>query len=199
MATTPPPERTAEAKARLRRRIRAASAKLAPARRAAGARALVEPVLAAVTGADVVAGYRALPHELDPGPALAACQARGQALALPRCEGPGLMRLLRWVPGMPLTPDAAGVPAPPAEAAEVRLDAAVAVLVPGLAFDAADQVRLGMGGGYYDRLLAATEALTLGIAFPHQVVVGLPRDPWDLAVDRVLVAGPAPASAPAGP
>ena len=169
--------------------IRAASARLTPGARAEAAADLVPAVLAAAAEPPVVVGYHAMLHELDVGPALRACRARGQAVALPRCTGPGRMRLLMWGSDAVLTRDAAGVPAPPADAPAVGPDDAAAVLVPGLAFDAADHVRLGLGGGYYDRLLAQHHArwLTLGIAFPHQVVPDVPRDPWDAAVDCVLV------------
>ena len=43
----------------------------------------------------------------------------------------------------------------------------------------ASGVRLGKGGGYYDRLLAACPALTLGAALSWQWTEDIPRDPWD--------------------
>ena len=40
-------------------------------------------------------------------------------------------------------------------------------------------VRLGKGGGYYDRLLAACPALTLGAALSWQWTEDIPRERWD--------------------
>jgi 5-formyltetrahydrofolate cyclo-ligase len=61
------------------------------------------------------------------------------------------------------------------------------VLVPGLAFTT-DGKRLGRGGGYYDRTLAALEpaTTTLGVCFSLQIVAGLPTEPHDLPVHFVL-------------
>jgi 5-formyltetrahydrofolate cyclo-ligase len=60
-------------------------------------------------------------------------------------------------------------------------------LVPGLAFTARGD-RLGMGGGYYDRLLAlaAPGAAILGLAFPFQLIDQLPVEPHDVPVHRVI-------------
>lgn len=61
------------------------------------------------------------------------------------------------------------------------------ILVPGLAFTRAGQ-RLGRGGGYYDRLLAALPASTvrLGVCFEMQIVEELPSEPHDQKVDAVV-------------
>lgn len=65
------------------------------------------------------------------------------------------------------------------------------VLVPALAFDHSG-ARLGRGGGYYDRFLAALlaryadrrEQITLaGVGFSLQIVEQLPREKHDISVD----------------
>ena len=60
-----------------------------------------------------------------------------------------------------------------------------AVLVPGLAFDRTTGVRLGRGGGYYDRLLGdpRLRAVAVGVAFPWQLVDGLPVEAHDRRMD----------------
>ena len=63
------------------------------------------------------------------------------------------------------------------------------VIVPLLAFDR-DGVRLGQGGGYYDRALKALrdtrEVFVLGLAYSGQETANLPREPHDQALDAIL-------------
>lgn len=58
------------------------------------------------------------------------------------------------------------------------------ILVPGLAFTPGG-LRLGKGGGYYDRFMAkeiCRNSTRIGFAFGLQVVESLPAEPWDLAL-----------------
>jgi 5-formyltetrahydrofolate cyclo-ligase len=84
--------------------------------------------------------------------------------------------------GEVLTPGAFGVHEPLAHwpAISPRV-----LLVPLLAFDA-EGYRLGYGGGFYDRTLAALQARAIGIAFAGQRVDFLPRDAHDYPLDAVL-------------
>lgn len=61
------------------------------------------------------------------------------------------------------------------------------VLVPGLAFTS-HGLRLGRGGGFYDRALSALSprALALGICFSFQLLEELPVETHDLPVHQVL-------------
>lgn len=58
---------------------------------------------------------------------------------------------------------------------------------PGLAFTL-DGKRIGFGGGWYDRFLAAArpDALKLGVAYPWQIVEELPQEPTDVKLDRIV-------------
>ncbi|PDV97208.1 5-formyltetrahydrofolate cyclo-ligase [Candidatus Chloroploca asiatica] len=58
-------------------------------------------------------------------------------------------------------------------------------LVPLLAFDA-EGYRLGYGKGYYDRLLAMSPGLHIGIAFACQQVAQVPRETHDVPVDLIV-------------
>ena len=59
------------------------------------------------------------------------------------------------------------------------------LLVPLLAFDAHGH-RLGMGGGFYDRTLAAIPARTVGIAYAGQETASIPHEAHDRTLDMVL-------------
>lgn len=60
-------------------------------------------------------------------------------------------------------------------------------LIPGLAFDRTGN-RLGMGGGYFDRLLglAAPEATIIGLGFEFQLIRSLPAETHDVPVHKVV-------------
>lgn len=64
------------------------------------------------------------------------------------------------------------------------------VVVPGLAFALSPEgvIRLGRGGGYFDRWLAvhADDVTTLGVGFPGQLTDTLPREPHDVLLDGYL-------------
>ncbi|MGI9240309.1 MAG: 5-formyltetrahydrofolate cyclo-ligase [Verrucomicrobiales bacterium] len=61
-------------------------------------------------------------------------------------------------------------------------------IIPGLAFDPDSGIRLGRGGGYYDRLLADTHfsAMTIGVGFEFQIQRGLPAEPHDRPLAYLL-------------
>ncbi|MDF1535229.1 MAG: 5-formyltetrahydrofolate cyclo-ligase [bacterium] len=63
-------------------------------------------------------------------------------------------------------------------------------LLPGLAFDLRGN-RLGMGGGYFDRLLAraSSTATFLGLAYNFQVITHLPAESHDIRVHDVVTPG----------
>lgn len=63
-------------------------------------------------------------------------------------------------------------------------------LVPGIAFDNEGN-RLGMGGGYFDRLLsqASSTAIFTGLAYDFQVVTHLPSEAHDIPVHEVVTPG----------
>lgn len=60
-------------------------------------------------------------------------------------------------------------------------------LVPGIAFDGSGN-RIGMGGGFFDRLLAlaSSKATFFGLAYGFQVLSRLPLEPHDVPVHRVF-------------
>ncbi len=58
-------------------------------------------------------------------------------------------------------------------------------IVPGVGFGR-DGGRLGRGGGFYDRLLARTDGIVIGLAFDFQVLDRVPTEPQDRFVDYVI-------------
>jgi 5-formyltetrahydrofolate cyclo-ligase len=104
-------------------------------------------------------------------------------LALPVVAGePPRLHYRPWRPDAPLAPDRCGIPAPAAEP-ELPPNALGLLLVPALAFDPTSGIRLGYGGGWYDRLRAdpAWRAVPALAVLPSAgLCPGLPREPWDV-------------------
>ena len=59
------------------------------------------------------------------------------------------------------------------------------VIVPGIAFTP-DRRRIGDGGGYFDRFLAAHRGISIGLAFDMQIVPGFESHGHDVPVDFVV-------------
>ncbi|GAA0526219.1 5-formyltetrahydrofolate cyclo-ligase [Rhizomicrobium palustre] len=135
----------------------------------------------------VVSGYCACRSEADPKALMAALASRGLHLALPVIvQKAAPLRFHRWQEGDELVLHRFGVAEPLPTADIVEPDV---LLVPLLAFDDAGY-RLGYGGGFYDRTLAALRAkkpiTAIGIAYAGQRIDHLPRDAYDQRLDAVL-------------
>lgn len=127
----------------------------------------------------VVAGYWPMGTEIDIRPLLKALAERGHLLALPVTPGRGAaLAFHAWAWEQPLARGPLGT-SQPASGRVVRPDW---LLVPLLAFDRAGR-RLGYGGGYYDRTLAALPGATaIGCAFAAQEVPEVPAGQDDIAL-----------------
>ena len=128
-----------------------------------------------------VAGFWPIGDEIDLRPLLEALAARGHPLVLPVTPRRGeRLRFRLWQPGAALRQEAFGTFAPDGPEAEPGL-----LLVPLLAFDRAGR-RLGYGGGFYDRTLAALPgAAALGCAYAAQEVAEVPAGPGDVRLAAV--------------
>jgi len=83
-------------------------------------------------------------------------------------------------------PGAYGIPEPVDDGPEAD-DPAALVLMPGLAFDPQGH-RLGYGGGFYDRFLAAEPHPTIALCYAFQLLPRLETEAHDIPVDAVLSA-----------
>lgn len=135
-----------------------------------------------------VSGYWPMRDEIDPLPALEALYERGHEAGLPVMPGkdqPLVFR--RWMPESTLVDGGFGTRIPPEDAPRV---VPRVLLVPLLAFDR-DGYRLGYGGGFYDRTLAALrvdepDTLAVGISYAGQEMDDLPHDTYDQPMDMIV-------------
>jgi 5-formyltetrahydrofolate cyclo-ligase len=131
----------------------------------------------------LVGGYHAHRDEADPALLLARLVELGCTIAFPRVAAKHAPLEFHHVPdGEVLEPGSFGIPEPLAHWPRA---APTVLLVPLLAFDTAGR-RLGMGGGYYDRTLAALKVLTIGIAYAGQEMDSIPHEAHDRTLDMVL-------------
>lgn len=135
----------------------------------------------------IISLYHPMKDELDTKPLAEALLERGFTIALPvtpKKRGPLTFRAFR--DGDPLSPDRYGIMTPAEDAPEVR---PMLIVTPLLAFTR-DGGRLGYGGGYYDRTLAALRAesdvLAVGFAFAAQEIEKLPMSKTDQRLDWIV-------------
>ncbi|MAS43593.1 MAG: 5-formyltetrahydrofolate cyclo-ligase [Rhodobacteraceae bacterium] len=190
MTSAPLPLAAAKADARRAAfaRRREAHAALGPAP-APATGTLIQAIRDALPEGGVVSGFLPIRTEIDPRPAMAALHAEGVRICVPVVRGEGLALAFReWTPDAALEAGPFGAQVP-AAGAWLTPEAVIAPLV---AYDDA-RMRLGYGGGFYDRTLAAlAEAAgapvpAIGFAFSAQrSTVPLPSEATDRPLDRVV-------------
>ena len=93
------------------------------------------------------------------------------------------LRFHTWYPGCEMEEDAYGIPKPKdTEAFEPQL-----LLVPCVGYGPSG-LRLGYGGGFYDRTLAALapRPVTVGVGYSHGLLPWLKAEPHDVPLDVML-------------
>ncbi len=109
--------------------------------------------------------------------------SQGKRCAVPVCRENGEMDAVS------LSKDSVLVRAPlgirePQDGEILAPEAFDLILVPALAFDRSGY-RLGRGGGYYDRFLARTQGVKIGLAYTPFVLDRLPRQAHDIPADAI--------------
>ncbi|MBF0680761.1 MAG: 5-formyltetrahydrofolate cyclo-ligase [Devosia sp.] len=175
------------AKAALRRDAHARRAAIPPDARsehAASIAALFFQHIAYGPG-DIIAGYWRIRDETDCKPILIRLMDSGQTVVLPVVAGDDAPLDLRvWEADAPLYEAGFGTLAPSDLAPRAVPDL---ILVPLLGFDGKG-TRLGYGGGYYDRTIAALEKKPrlVGLAYAAQEFDEIPREAHDVPLDAVV-------------
>ena len=142
-----------------------------------------------------VALYLPMAGEVDVRPCLEAAWRRGTTVFVPRITSRrrGRMAFVPWVPGIAQRRNIFGIAEPAVarrRASALHLDV---VVLPVVGFDRRGN-RLGMGAGYYDRVLRRRLDPTrrwrrprlVGVAFACQELDAIPASPWDVPLDLIV-------------
>ncbi len=126
--------------------------------------------------------YLSYNQEVRTEPLIQKAREDGKRVAVPKILD-GDMVFLWLEEDTVIAPGYKGIPEPvaglPAD------DPHALVLLPGLAFDREGH-RIGYGGGFYDRFLAAEAHPTVALCFAFQLVDSLPVEAHDIPADAVL-------------
>ena len=134
--------------------------------------------------AKTIYGYLPYNQEVRTVPMLEQAMKDGKRVAVPKCYG-DQMRFIYLDDLSQVESGYAGIPEPIADE-PVAEDKTALVLMPGLAFTE-DGNRMGYGGGFYDKFLAAEpDHPTVALCYDFQMVEYIPTDDYDIPVDRVL-------------
>jgi len=133
-----------------------------------------------------VALYCAADGEIGTADIAERCHGDGIQVYLPVMGAARSLVFARWNPDDELIRNSFGVfePAPGAPLCPVsKLDI---IFLPLVGWDKVGR-RLGMGAGYYDRVLAEVSGpLLIGLAHQVQEVDEVPTDPWDISLDAII-------------
>ena len=131
-----------------------------------------------------VYGYLPYNQEVRTVPLLRQAQRDGKRVAVPKVFGEE-MRFI-WLDDLNAVAEGyCRIPEPLADGPEAD-DHRALVLMPGLAFDPSGR-RMGYGGGFYDRFLAAEpEHPTVALCYGFQMLPFLDTEDHDIPVDTVL-------------
>ena len=138
----------------------------------------------AYKNAKTIYGYLPYNQEVRTVPMLERALRDGKRVAVPKVYGDE-MRFIYMTDLTQVEVGYAGIPEPIADE-PVAEDPTALVLMPGLAFDKAGH-RIGYGGGFYDRFLAAEpDHPTVALCYAFQMLPKLETEEFDIPVDCVL-------------
>jgi 5,10-methenyltetrahydrofolate synthetase len=140
----------------------------------------------------VIGAYWPIKGEFDPLPALHRWKEDGELLDEPQRRRIGLpvidkrhktLTFHAWYPGCPMEEDAYGIPKPK----DTELIVPTLLLVPCVGYGPGGY-RLGYGGGFYDRTLAALQPrpVTVGLGYTQGYVDDFEPEAHDLPLDAIL-------------
>lgn len=144
-----------------------------------------------IRAAEHIALFFSIDGEIDTNLLIQQLWQRGKSISLPALHpfSPGDLLFLRYLPSDKLKLNRLKIPEPIMDVRRVVPTQMLQVVItPLVAFDNSGH-RLGMGGGYYDRLLQdwhKKNIYPIGIAHDCQRVEHLHVQPWDVVLPEII-------------
>lgn len=173
-----------KSKSELRKYIRQLKTLLTPAEKQRQANSVFHDIecLKQFKDAKVVLLYHSLPDEL-PTHSIIDQWSNTKTILLPRVDGEYL-RLYRYSPTL-MVHGSYNISEPSMSCQEYSIGDVDLAIIPAMAFDRKGH-RLGRGKGFYDRLLATSSVMKIGVAFNSQIVRNVPADAFDIGMNMVI-------------
>ncbi len=173
-------------KDKLRKKILDARFALTPEARRAKSREIEQRLfsLPEFNSAATVMFYASFQSEVETHGMIRRALAEGKQVVLPRVKGKELELLEIENFDRDVSPGAWGIPEPDQGKTAVVQDIGL-IVVPGAVFDERGN-RVGYGAGFYDKLLALYQGMTVALAFELQVVPQVPADAHDVPVKKIV-------------
>lgn len=139
-----------------------------------------------LSDSQTIALYHDVRGELKTGSLAERLLSMGKTLCYPRVSGDTISFYTVKDLDKDFVKGAYGIPEPCDSCTPVDASSIDMIVVPAVAFND-EGVRLGMGGGYYDRFCASCDAVTVGICYDFQINSSIPVEDHDLCVDYIFV------------
>lgn len=135
--------------------------------------------------AQTIFAYWSTDEEIDTHAILADARQRGKRVCVPKCMKGHRMIARQICSEADLTEQTFGIPEPGAQCPEIAPEEIDLCLVPALACDASG-IRLGYGGGFYDRFLPQTAACRMVLCAQERFLQQVPAEQHDMHCDCVV-------------
>lgn len=177
---------TVDEKQAMRRRIHEIESGMTEEQRAGSDLALQKRFLSLpqVQNAQTILLYASMGREVDTAPVLNQLLRQGKRVLLPCCM-PGNEMIARVYDPQRLCRHPYGMWEPTTECEVVEKQKIDLILVPGVCYDRSC-MRMGRGGGFYDRYLASYQGVTVGWCRDVLLQEKIPTQPWDRPVQLML-------------
>lgn len=138
------------------------------------------------THAQKIALYHGADGEIDTADIVQHCHKTGVQVYLPVMRPDRNLVFAQWAPTDELVQNSYGLFEPPAGASLCLVTNLDILFLPLVGWDKSGG-RLGMGAGYYDRVLAGISGpLLVGLAHQIQEMKEIPMDSWDIPLDVII-------------
>lgn len=141
--------------------------------------------LPVVMSAGRIFSYYSIGREINTSPITAFCAKSGKTLAFPCDMKEGTMSFGVYGGNNSLSAGSFGIMCPGDTAERIFPEPGDVIIVPSLCYDKSC-FRLGRGGGYYDRFLKQSKAVSIGLCRDMLIFETLPHEAHDIPTDLLI-------------